>query len=56
MIDQERALLLKILDAVGKLPCPKQHQLLGVAQGMEMATATATEKEATNGQDERMGT
>ena len=53
MNDQERALLLKILDAVGKLPCPKQHQLLGVAQGMEMATAT--EKGATNGQDERMG-
>lgn len=55
MTGQQLDLLIRILDAVGKLPCPRQHQLLGVAQGMEMATATATEKEATNGQDERRG-
>lgn len=42
MTGQQWDLLIRILDAVGKLPDPKQHQLLGVAQGMEMGATAET--------------
>ena len=43
MTAKEWELVMEILSAMGKLPEPKQHQLLGVAQGMTLAAdATAT--------------
>lgn len=41
MTAKEWELVMEILNAMGKLPEPKQHQLLGVAQGMTLAADTS---------------
>lgn len=41
MTAKEWELVMEIFSAMGKLPEPKQHQLLGVAQGMTLAADTS---------------
>lgn len=44
MTEAEKKLVEEILEAVDKLPENKRHQLLGVAQGMEMAAGVKDER------------
>lgn len=44
MTEAEKKLVEEILEAVDKLPKNKQYQLLGVAQGMEMAAGVQNER------------